>query len=77
PSVVMWVVANEPEGHEKGARAYFEPLIQRRRDRDQSKRPVTLVNIMTATPDKDEVMDLVYVVCLNRYYVWYVAHGDL
>lgn len=33
PSVVMWVVANEPAGHEKGARAYFEPLIQRMRDR--------------------------------------------
>ncbi|WP_099871601.1 beta-glucuronidase [Streptococcus suis] len=77
PSVVMWVVANEPAGHEKGARAYFEPLIQRMRDRDPSKRPVTLVNIMTATPDKDEVMDLVDVVSLNRYYGWYVAHGDL
>lgn len=77
PSVVMWVVANEPAGHEKGARAYFEPLIQRMRDRDSSKRPVTLVNIMTATPDKDEVMDLVDVVCLNRYYGWYVAHGEL
>ncbi|CYU79662.1 beta-D-glucuronidase [Streptococcus suis] len=77
PSVVMWVVANEPAGHEKGARAYFEPLIQRMRDRDPSKRPVTLVNIMTATPDKDEVMDLVDVVCLNRYYGWYVVHGDL
>lgn len=77
PSVVMWVVANEPAGHEKGARAYFEPLIQRMRDRDPSNRPVTLVNIMTATPDKDEVMDLVDVVCLNRYYGWYAAHGDL
>lgn len=77
PSVVMWVVANEPAGHEKGARAYFEPLIQRMRDRDPSNRPVTLVNIITATPDKDEVMDLVDVVCLNRYYGWYVAHGDL
>lgn len=77
PSVVMWVVANEPAGHEKGAHAYFEPLIQRMRDRDPSKRPVTLVNIMTATPDKDEVMDLVDVICLNRYYGWYVAHGDL
>lgn len=77
PSVVMWVVANEPAGHEKGARAYFEPLIQHMRDRDPSKRPVTLVNIMTATPDKDEVMDLVDVVSLNRYYGWYVAHGEL
>ncbi|MBF6626438.1 beta-glucuronidase [Tuanshanicoccus lijuaniae] len=77
PSVVMWVVANEPAGHEKGARAYFEPLIQRMRDRDPQKRPVTLVNIMHATPDKDEVMDLVDVISLNRYYGWYVSHGEL
>lgn len=38
---------------------------------------MTLVNIIKATPDKDEVMDLVDVICLNRYYGWYVAHGDL
>ena len=30
-----------------------------------------------ATPDRDQVMDLVDVVCLNRYYGWYVDHGDL
>ncbi len=77
PSVVMWVVANEPAGHEKGARAYFEPLIQRMKEKDPAHRPVTLVNIMVSTPDKDEVMDLVDVVSLNRYYGWYVSHGEL
>ncbi|MBF0778681.1 beta-glucuronidase [Streptococcus cuniculi] len=77
PSVVMWVVANEPASHEKGARAYFKPLIERVRDTDPQHRPVTLVNIMMATPDKDEVMDLVDVISLNRYYGWYVHHGDL
>ena len=77
PSVVMWVVANEPASHEKGARAYFEPLIQQMKQLDPQKRPVTLVNIMMATPDKDEVMDLVDVICLNRYYGWYVEHGHL
>ncbi|MGT2828128.1 beta-glucuronidase [Streptococcus hillyeri] len=75
--VVMWVVANEPASHEDGARDYFKPLIERYRDNDPQKRPVTLVNIMNATPDKDQVLDLVDVVCLNRYYGWYVAHGDL
>lgn len=77
PSVVMWVVANEPASHEEGARAYFEPLIQRLREKDPEHRPVTLVNIMLALPDKDEVMDLVDVISLNRYYGWYVAHGNL
>ncbi|TWS95363.1 beta-glucuronidase [Streptococcus sp. sy018] len=77
PSVVMWVVANEPASHEVGARAYFEPLIEQMKTADPQHRPVTLVNIMLATPDKDEVMDLVDVISLNRYYGWYVHHGDL
>lgn len=77
PSVVMWVVANEPASHEAGAHDYFEPLVKLYKDLDPQKRPVTLVNILMATPDRDQVMDLVDVVCLNRYYGWYVDHGDL
>ncbi|CAM4186157.1 beta-glucuronidase [Streptococcus penaeicida] len=77
PSVVMWVVANEPASHEQGAHEYFEPLVKLYKDLDPQKRPVTLVNILMATPDKDLAMDLVDVICLNRYYGWYVDHGDL
>ncbi len=77
PSVVMWVVANEPASHEDGAHEYFEPLIKLYKDLDPEKRPVTLVNIMIADPEHDKVMDLVDVICLNRYYGWYVHHGDL
>ncbi|MGT2775402.1 beta-glucuronidase [Streptococcus hyovaginalis] len=77
PSVVMWVVANEPASHEDGAHEYFEPLIKLYKDLDPEKRPVTLVNIMMADPEHDKVMDLVDVICLNRYYGWYVHHGDL
>lgn len=77
PSVVMWVVANEPASHEAGAHEYFEPLVQLYRDIDPQKRPVTLVNILLAKPGLDKVMDLVDVVSLNRYYGWYVEHGDL
>lgn len=75
--VVMWVVANEPASHEAGAHDYFEPLVKLYKDSDPQKRPVTLVNILMATPDKDQVMDLVDVICLNRYYAWYIDHGDL
>lgn len=77
PSVVMWVVANEPASHEAGAHEYFEPLVQLYKDLDPQKRPVTLVNILLAKPGLDKVMDLVDVVSLNRYYGWYVEHGDL
>lgn len=75
--VVMWVVANEPASHEKGARSYFEPLIKLYKALDQQQRPVTLVNIMNAGPHEDEVADLLDVLCLNRYYGWYKNHGDL
>lgn len=75
--VVMWVVANEPSSHEAGAREYFAPLIQLYRDLDPQSRPVTLVNIMMALPDKELVTDLLDVICLNRYYGWYVDHAEL
>lgn len=77
PSVVMWVVANEPASHEEGAHEYFEPLVALYKALDPQQRPVTLVNLLLATPDRDKVMDLVDVICLNRYYAWYVDHGDL
>ncbi|HEL0442765.1 TPA: beta-glucuronidase [Streptococcus equi subsp. zooepidemicus] len=77
PSVVMWVVANEPASHEEGAHEYFEPLIALYKALDPQQRPVTLVNLLLATPDRDKVMDLVDVISLNRYYAWYVDHGDL
>lgn len=75
--VVMWVVANEPASHEKGAREYFEPLYNLYKDLDTQHRPVTLVNILAATPDKDIVMDIFDVICLNRYYGWYLDYNDL
>lgn len=75
--VVMWSIANEPALHEKGAREYFEPLINLTKELDPQNRPVTIVNIMMSTPDKDLVADLLDVIALNRYYGWYVQTGDL
>ena len=37
PSVVMWVVANEPASHEEGAHEYFEPLVKLYKDLDPEK----------------------------------------
>lgn len=75
--VVMWSVANEPASHQKGAREYFKPLVDLTRELDPQKRPVTIVNILMATPEKDEVMDLVDVISLNRYYGWYIDMADM
>ncbi|MDG0844257.1 beta-glucuronidase [Staphylococcus equorum] len=75
--VVMWSVANEPASTEKGAKAYFEPLVNLARECDPQQRPVTIVTILTSQPDTCEVQDLVDVLCLNRYYGWYTQTGDL
>jgi len=76
PSVVMWCIANEPASNEDGAREYFEPLIDLTRELDPT-RPVTIAEVMFATSENDKVADLLDVICLNRYYGWYVATGDL
>lgn len=75
--VVLWSIANEPALHEEGAREYFEPLINLTKELDPQNRPITIVNIMMSTPDKDLVADLLDVIALNRYYGWYVQTGDL
>lgn len=77
PSVVMWSVANEPASQEKGAHEYFKEIVDYTRKQDPQKRPVTMVNVMMADADKDLVGDLLDVICLNRYYGWYVDFDDL
>ncbi|WP_182358947.1 beta-glucuronidase [Tomitella gaofuii] len=76
PSVVMWSIANEPGSHEDGSREYFEPLVTLTRELDPT-RPVTFVNMMLAVAGQDRISDLFDVLCLNRYYGWYVDTGDL
>jgi beta-glucuronidase len=76
PSVVMWSIANEPESGVDEAREYFEPLATLTRELDPS-RPVTFVNMMLSPVGVDKISDLFDVLCLNRYYGWYVDTGDL
>lgn len=75
--VVLWSVANEPATHHEGAREYFKPLIDLTRSLDPQNRPVTIVYNMEALPDDELTHDLVDVICLNRYYSWYLQTGDL
>jgi beta-glucuronidase len=76
PSVVMWSIANEPESGVDEAREYFEPLASLTRELDPS-RPITFVNMMLSPIGVDKISDLFDVLCLNRYYGWYVDTGDL
>ena len=76
PSVVMWCIANEPSSAEEGAREYFEPLVELVRKLDAT-RPVCYAGVMLASSSNDKIADLFDVMCLNRYYGWYMATGDL
>lgn len=75
--VVMWAIANEPSTGEKGAYEYFSPLFALARELDPQKRPCCYVNILVAPAGKDLAMQLSDVICLNRYYGWYVNTADL
>lgn len=77
PSVVMWSIANEPDSDSEGVKEYFEPLVELTKELDPQKRPVTIVTYLKSTPDICKVGEIVDVLCLNRYYGWYVSGGDL
>lgn len=77
PSVIIWSLANEPASMEKGAHKYFKQIASYAKQLDPQKRPITIVNIMTANAQNDRVDDLVDVLCLNRYWGWYIDFNDL
>lgn len=76
PCVVLWSISNEPDTIPQASREYFEPLAKLTRELDPS-RPICFINVMFATYDKDVISDLFDVLCLNRYYGWYMQMGDL
>ena len=76
PCVVMWSIANEPNGSEEGAREYFAALVDLTRELDPT-RPVGFVNVMFATPDKDLLADLFDVICSTATTAGTSTNGDL
>jgi beta-glucuronidase len=76
PCVVMWSIGNEPDMRPAGSYDYFAPLIAATKAIDPS-RPVTLVNVMFVSVEDDTTAHLLDVLCLNRYWGWYVQGGDL
>jgi beta-glucuronidase len=89
PSVVMWCVANEPmpsslnlgtlgaspDGDPSVVRGkqFLDTLLRRARDLDPT-RLVTLVTVMGGPQDWMEECD---VICMNRYWGWYVLGGEM
>lgn len=75
--VVMWSIANEPDCTDEGAYDYFKPLFDLAKKTDPQKRPCTMVCMQVEDNKKDCSIRLSDIICLNRYYGWYVSGGDL
>jgi len=85
PSTIMWSVANEPMGGPllgsgppvpravEAGMTFFRQMCAETRKLDPT-RPVTLVGVQGGPTDWHSLFD---VVCINRYYGWYVFGGQL
>ncbi|VDO42239.1 unnamed protein product [Brugia timori] len=74
PSTIMWSLANEPMSSDLAARSYFSELINLTRTTDPT-RPVTAV--LAASFESDQIGDLLDIICINRYFGWYIDTGYL
>ncbi|WP_408004684.1 beta-glucuronidase [Proteiniclasticum sediminis] len=77
PCVVLWSLANESDTTtfpEKSV-AYYKPLYDLAKALDPEKRPVTIVGVQNEY-QKDLTLPLMDVICLNRYYGWYLYGGN-
>ncbi len=77
PCVVMWSLSNESATEDEGAKEYHQELFNLARKLDPQKRPITIVTHMMSMPSNCQIADIVDVLCLNRYYGWYVQSGEL
>ena len=77
PSVVMWSMGNEPDtvSFPESANEYWYSLYEFTKPLDPAGRPVTFVCCQNDYT-KDLVTRRMDVVCINRYYGWYVFDGD-
>jgi beta-glucuronidase len=89
PSVVMWCVANEPmpanlnlagaagggpaDPAEAPGKAMLETMMARARELD----PTRLVTIVTVMGGPESWMEQCDVICMNRYWGWYILGGEL
>ncbi len=75
--VVMWSLSNESDSCAPGAYEYFKPLFDIARAEDPQHRPCTIVTMQMENYKEDCTLALSDVICLNRYYGWYISGGDL
>lgn len=54
---------------------YFKEIFDYARTLDPQHRPLTYTNLLMAAAGKDKCHQFADVICLNRYYGWYVQDG--
>ena len=74
PCVVMWSVTNEPHSSEEASRNYFEEVTKYIRKLD-NERPIT--GTMNVDVEDDKISQFFDVICINRYFGWYVGAGKI
>lgn len=74
PSVIMWSLANEPDARSEEGEEYFKELVTFARGLDKT-RPFTYVAYME--PEDNEALKYYDVVCINKYYGWYLYPGEI
>ena len=73
--VVMWSLSNEPDTSQEASDPYFKEIFGYARDLDPQNRPLTFVNFLMAPYGKCHAHKHADVICLNRYYGWYMMGG--
>ncbi len=74
--VVMWSIGNESDTatYPESAVSYYRPLYELAHQQDPQNRPVTLVGLQGRYGNEPALL-MMDVICLNRYYGWYVYGG--
>ncbi|MGB4589630.1 MAG: beta-glucuronidase [Clostridiaceae bacterium] len=78
PCVVMWSLANESDTttFPDSSVEYYSTLYDLAKTCDPEKRPTTIVGVQNDYR-KDKTLPLMDVICINRYYGWYIYGGNL
>lgn len=73
--VCIWSLLNEPDTTTESAISYFEDLFELAHELDLQKRPRTFANVMIARAGVCTCSHLSDIICLNRYFGWYINCG--
>ncbi|GMT21239.1 hypothetical protein PFISCL1PPCAC_12536, partial [Pristionchus fissidentatus] len=76
PSIFMWSMSNEPQTYRPESTKYFQTVIDRARSLNVQGIPITAVYGPSQSYN-DYTADLLDVICVNRYYGWYIDIGRL